>query len=712
MDILQKLKAKSRAAIQNLRPTDYQDAAIIQPEANAFGTILGQIDNSGKYPIVFRMDGRNRLNRSILATGGQDKLESFAKNFIFQAVKRRESILINDPESRLFNTMSSYLSSKGYAVRYLDLDRPELSDSWEPFQPFFYAENCPGAGDPGYAAFLAHAIVDPAWGDSSESSAAAQDLLMALILRVVYGIEYDEKTLTAVFQLLKTPYGLQYLDTLFTEEFQGNAARMAIESYEKFKKHPEPLQQDVFKKLPSLVEPLLKIYPAASEFPRHTVPMDMHLPGNAPCAYFIKYSRDSQNARVATFFFGAFYRSLFNDSDALAKRGAVSIPTPVNFLLHEMSSIGQIFKLDFALATSRKRNVNFCMTANSIQDLSQTYESWLTVSANCSTHLAFSPYNAADIDMIQKWVGPGEVVFDRKSLQDDTVVILLHFHEPIFAKEYPYTLHSEAADPIIRADAPADIISLLSHNGLKEYREGRDAVYKEYMRIFPKANEVNRAWFGECESIPVPDSILERVIEPDNSASSKKLVKISDYGATNLEAVAILENISQSALVDRLLTSPCMFVKAQFLGRDANTVEPIANIVEYYQAQSSRAMSLEKSRELLYLIEDVAKAILVDSEKLRRQNKYLYSNMVDVLKMPEFAEICQDMEAHRFCTTAQFQQLVETMLENISDRQVYASPFLFRNLVVILRDFSQWFGGQTSLDWYTKAKPVIEFLLA
>ena len=423
---------------------------------------------------------------------------------------------------------------------------------------------------------------------------------MALILRVVYGIEYDEKTLTAVFQLLKTPYGLQYLDTLFTEEFQGNAARMAIESYEKFKKHPEPLQQDVFKKLPSLVEPLLKIYPAASEFPLHTVSMDMHLPGNAPCAYFIKYSRDSQNARVAAFFFSAFYRSLFNDSDALVKRGAVSIPTPVNFLLHEMSSIGQIFKLDFALATSRKRNVNFCMTANSIQDLSQTYESWLTISANCSTHLAFSPYNAADIDMIQKWVGPGEVVFDRKSLQDDTVVILLHFHEPIFAKEYPYTLHSEASDPIIRADAPADIIGLLSHNGLKEYREGRDAVSKDYMRIFPDANEVNRNWFGECEPIPVPDSVLNRVSEPDNSSPSKKLVKISDYGATNLEAVATLENISQSALVDRLLTSPCMFVKAQFLGRDANTVEPIANIVEYYQAQSSRSMSLEKSRELLY----------------------------------------------------------------------------------------------------------------
>ena len=235
MDILQRLKAKSRATIQNLRPTDYQDAAVVQAETNAFGTILGQIDRSGKYPIVFRMDGRNRLNRSILATGGQEKLESFAKNFIFQAVKRRESILINDPESRLFNTMSSYLSKNGYTVRYLDLNHPELSDSWEPFQPFFYVENCPGAGDPDYAAFLAHAIVDPAWGDSSESSAAAQDLLMTLILRVVYGIEYDEKTLAAVFQLLKNPYGLQSLDTRFTDEFRGNAARMAPEAYQKFK---------------------------------------------------------------------------------------------------------------------------------------------------------------------------------------------------------------------------------------------------------------------------------------------------------------------------------------------------------------------------------------------------------------------------------------------------------------------------------------------
>lgn len=710
MDILQRLKAKSRATIQNLRPADYQDAAIIQPEVNAFGTILGQIDKSGQYPIVFRMDGRNKLNRNIIAAGSQDKLESFAKNYIFQAVKRRESIVVNDPESRLFNTMSSYLSQNGYTVRYLDLDRPELSDSWEPLQPFFQTANGPGAGDPYYAEFLAHAIVTPVLGDKSKVSTAAQEFLTAIILRVVYGDEYGEKTLATVYQLLKNPYGQQYLDSLFTEGGEGNEADVAGGFYQKFKQNAEPVQHDVFAKVPSLVESLLRIYPAATEFHRNAPQMDMHMPVAAPCAYFIKYARDSQNARVAAFFFGALFRSLFNDSDALVKQGAATISTPVNFLLHEMSSIGHISKLDFALATSRKRNVQFCLTVNGIQQLSRTYENWLTVAANCSTSLIFGPYDEADMDIIQKWAGPGEVVFDSKKMQGDAVAILFHFHEPFFAKEYPYTLHSEAADPVIRADNPADILSTLDPSSLIQYRKNRDATYQEYKRLYPEADEVDRSWFSACQPIPVPDSILEDVSEADNSSPSKKLVKISDCGAANLEAVAALENTSQSALVDRLLTSPQMCVKAQFLGREANTVEPIANIVEYYQARGSQAMTMEKSRELLYLIEDVAKAVLLDSEKMRRQNKYFYSNMVDVLKMEEFAEICQDMEARRFTTAAQFQRLVETMLENISDRQVYRSPYLFRNLAVILRDFSRWFGGQTSLDWYTKAKPVIEFL--
>ena len=52
-------------------PEEYSTAAIIQPEPKSVGTILGQLDESGKYPIVFREDKENRLNRHIAIVGAK-----------------------------------------------------------------------------------------------------------------------------------------------------------------------------------------------------------------------------------------------------------------------------------------------------------------------------------------------------------------------------------------------------------------------------------------------------------------------------------------------------------------------------------------------------------------------------------------------------------------------------------------------------------------
>ena len=44
-------------------PKEYEDVAIIQHEPQAVGTILGQLDETGRYPIVFREDKMNRHRR-------------------------------------------------------------------------------------------------------------------------------------------------------------------------------------------------------------------------------------------------------------------------------------------------------------------------------------------------------------------------------------------------------------------------------------------------------------------------------------------------------------------------------------------------------------------------------------------------------------------------------------------------------------------------
>ena len=68
-------------------PKEYEDVAIIQHEPQAVGTILGQLDETGRYPIVFREDKMNRANRHIAVIGasGCGKTYTFTKNYAFQA---------------------------------------------------------------------------------------------------------------------------------------------------------------------------------------------------------------------------------------------------------------------------------------------------------------------------------------------------------------------------------------------------------------------------------------------------------------------------------------------------------------------------------------------------------------------------------------------------------------------------------------------------
>ena len=91
------------------------------------GTILGQFD--GKIVCV---PEKSRMNRNIAVYGasGSMKSRAFARNVIFQCVKRGESLFITDPKSELYEDMSIYLRQNGYTVKVFNLINPENSDSW------------------------------------------------------------------------------------------------------------------------------------------------------------------------------------------------------------------------------------------------------------------------------------------------------------------------------------------------------------------------------------------------------------------------------------------------------------------------------------------------------------------------------------------------------------------------------------------------------
>ena len=74
------------------------------------------------------------LAGSILGVGAPKTGKSwgFVRPFVFQCVKRRESLVLSDPKAELYNSMAGYLTDQGYEVRVFNLLDMEFSDHWNP----------------------------------------------------------------------------------------------------------------------------------------------------------------------------------------------------------------------------------------------------------------------------------------------------------------------------------------------------------------------------------------------------------------------------------------------------------------------------------------------------------------------------------------------------------------------------------------------------
>ncbi len=95
------------------------------------GTVLGKIDKD-----IICVPPKSRMNKNIAVYGaaGSMKSRAFARNMVFQCVKRGESLAITDPKSELYEDLSEYIKNEGYEVKVFNLVNPEHSDSWNCLQ--------------------------------------------------------------------------------------------------------------------------------------------------------------------------------------------------------------------------------------------------------------------------------------------------------------------------------------------------------------------------------------------------------------------------------------------------------------------------------------------------------------------------------------------------------------------------------------------------
>ena len=169
------------------------------------GVILGKL-----YGKAVCLPERTRMNRNVAVFGasGSMKSRAYARNVVFQCVKRGESLIITDPKSELYSDLCLYLQENGYTVRVFNLINPENSDSW----------NCLAEidGQEIMAQLFCDVIIrntgsakgDHFW-DNSE-----MNLLKALVLYVDQGFPPEGKNIGQVYKLL-TMNSEKELNSLF-----------------------------------------------------------------------------------------------------------------------------------------------------------------------------------------------------------------------------------------------------------------------------------------------------------------------------------------------------------------------------------------------------------------------------------------------------------------------------------------------------------------
>ena len=302
----------------------------------------------------------------------------FVRPFVFQCVKRHESLVLSDPKAELYNSMAGYLADQGYEVRVFNLLDMEFSDHWNPIGEADH--------DPRLIPVIASTIIANTSSEKETNdfwSKAELNLLTALLYFVQQDIDgagrlkpLSERRLGRILELLSED-GLKQIDETIKRLPAGHSAKGP---YGLFLNAKENLRGNI---VIGLGNRLNVFHDKLVDTLTSDSTIDITLPGRKPCAYFcILSAQDS----TYTFLSSLFFTMLFSRLEAYARREKKGrLPVTVNFLLDEFPSIGKLGDFKRSIAFTRSFGMNCQILVQSIAQLADMYprHEWEEIVACC-----------------------------------------------------------------------------------------------------------------------------------------------------------------------------------------------------------------------------------------------------------------------------------------------------------------------------------------
>ena len=337
------------------------------------GMMLGKYkkhpNDSDKYAayVAHRMVAGDNNNLLCIGAPGSGKSRGFIIPFLLGCAKRGESIFITDPKAELFEKMSPYFAEHGYCVRAVNFLDMAHSDGW----------NCLYSLDKEtqLVQTVANTIIQNTSGPKEADdfwSRAELNLLMALIhyvcnLKDENGklLPIERRGLGDVYQLMANK-SIQEINRILAELPPEHPAKG---HHGLFLKARENLWGNIAIGLGNRLAIFQnKLVDAITR--NHDV--DLLLPGQKPCAYFVIISaQDSAYRFLSSLFFSLALPRLSDYARLHGENGRLKVL--VNFCLDEYCNIGYMDGIADALNSIRGFNMS-CQVV--VQSLSQWQEKY------------------------------------------------------------------------------------------------------------------------------------------------------------------------------------------------------------------------------------------------------------------------------------------------------------------------------------------------
>lgn len=434
---------------------------LLQDVACCRGVTLGKLGDQ-----VLSLSPDSRMNDNVIVYGssGSRKSRSYVLNRVFQAVVRRESLIITDCKGEIYE-MAEYLQAHGYTIRVFNLVNPECSDSWD----------CLGEihGDDLMAQIFASVVIQNSNNGKSDRfwDDAEQNLLKALLLYVDQEYSAGQRNLAAVYDLL-TGSGGTSLEAIGQQLPAGHPAKSCFSIF---------LQASDSVRAGAVMGLAGRLQTLQNRSIRNitSVPeIDLTLPGKELCAYFcITSDQDSTFEFLSSLFFSFLFIKLVRYADSCP---SCQLPVPVHILGEELMNCGKIHALGRRCSVIRSRRVSVSIILQGLGQLQNRYpdNEWVEIIGNADTTLFLGCTDDITARMISDRAGEITVAYStdaevynkmqlakwapqyreshsvgkRKLLTVDEVLrlpvdqelIILRGQKILQAEKFDYTLHPHA----------------------------------------------------------------------------------------------------------------------------------------------------------------------------------------------------------------------------------------------------------------------------